>query len=617
MESLLVSTTTTTVPNSLAHKSLLPSQPFSIIPHSSIQLSNKTKVVKRSNLPSLVASLSKPPKDSGNSNNTKTKAVVDGSVASVTEVPVVSWEDLQYPPGMLGAIPKRPEVIDERRQMEYLTKILSSKVYDVAIESPLELARKLSTQLGVNLWLKRDDSQFVFSFKIRGAYNMMANLPKEALERGVICASAGNHAQGVALAAGRLRTEAVIVMPRGTPPIKIEAVQNLGGNVVLFGDSFDEAQDHARQLSQERNLTIIPPFDNEDVIIGQGTVGMEIGRQMRGPLHAIFVPVGGGGLLAGVASFYKLVFPEVKIIGVEPNDANSMASALHNDQVVKLEKVGTFADGVAVKQVGDENFRISRELIDGIVLVDKDAISASIKEMFEDTRSILEPAGALSIAGAKAYCKYNNITGVNIVAVTSGANMNFDQLGSIADGADSGNETEATFASILPEKSGSLRTFSDLVGSRNITELKYRYNSEKDAVVLYSVGVNVASQLGDVKKRIQSSPFETYDLTKNELVKDHLRYMMGGRSKVPNEVLYRFTLPERSGALLQFLDAFSPRWNISLIHYRRQGIISADVLVGLQIQESELGEFHGSAKKLGFDYVAVANNPASKLLTQV
>ncbi|TYK07356.1 threonine dehydratase biosynthetic [Cucumis melo var. makuwa] len=291
---------------------------------------------------------------------------------------------------MLGAIPKRPEVIDERRQMKYLKNILSSKVYDVAIESPLELTRKLSTQLGINLWLKRDDSQYVFSFKIRGAYNMMANLPKEALESGVICASAGNHAQGVALAAGRLRTEAVIVMPRSTPPIKIDAVRSLGGNVVLHGDTFDDAQEYAQQLRKVRNLTIIPPFDNENVIIGQGTVGMEIGRQTR--------------------------------------------------------------DGVAVKQVGDENFRISRELIDGIVLVDKDAIAAGIKDMFEDTRSILEPAGTVSITGAKAYCKYNNIKGVNIVAVRSGANMNFDQLGSIADNADSGNQTEATFATILPEK---------------------------------------------------------------------------------------------------------------------------------------------------------------------
>ncbi|KAA0025315.1 threonine dehydratase biosynthetic [Cucumis melo var. makuwa] len=355
-----------------------------------VMLFHSNQMIHKVEIPAKKPFLLKGSANSSNNNNTKTNAVVDGSIASVTGVPEVSWKDLQYPAGMLGAIPKRPEVIDERRQMKYLKNILSSKVYDVAIESPLELTRKLSTQLGINLWLKRDDSQYVFSFKIRGAYNMMANLPKEALESGVICASAGNHAQGVALAAGRLRTEAVIVMPRSTPPIKIDAVRSLGGNVVLHGDTFDDAQEYAQQLRKVRNLTIIPPFDNENVIIGQGTVGMEIGRQMR--------------------------------------------------------------DGVAVKQVGDENFRISRELIDGIVLVDKDAIAAGIKDMFEDTRSILEPAGAVSIAGAKAYCKYNNIKGVNIVAVRSGANMNFDQLGSIADNADSGNQTEATFATILPEK---------------------------------------------------------------------------------------------------------------------------------------------------------------------
>ncbi|XP_050945069.1 threonine dehydratase biosynthetic, chloroplastic-like [Cucumis melo] len=531
------------------------------------------------------------------------------------KIPAVSWKELQYPSGKLGAVPKRPEVIDEQKQMEYLKKILSSKVYDVTSESPLHFAPNLSKGLGVNIWLKREDTHPVYSFKLRGAYNMMSSLPKEELEKGVISASTGNHAQGVAFAASKLKTQSLIVMPRSTPPNKIEAVKNLGGNVVLFGDTFDDALEHAKQLSQERNLKIITPFDDEDIIVGQGTVGMEIGRQMREPLDAIFVPVGGGGLLAGVASFYKLIYPEVKIIGVEPHDANSMASALYSDQIVQVFDIGTFADGVDIKRVGDETFRISRELVDGIVLVDKNDIAAAIKEVFEDTKSMLEPAGALAVAGAKAYCKYNNIKGGNVVAITSGANMNFDQLGSIADKV----ESEATFATILPEKPGTLKsTLSHLVGSRNITEIKYRHNSEKDAVVFYSVWLSDVSELEDVKKQIESSTFETYDLTNNEVFKNHLRYMVGGRSNVPNEVFYRFTLPERPGALSQCLDALSPRWNISLIHYRRQGTISADVLVGLQVPDSDMGEFNERAKKLGFEYVAVAyDDPASKLFTYI
>ncbi|XP_038882927.1 threonine dehydratase 1 biosynthetic, chloroplastic-like [Benincasa hispida] len=425
-----------------------------------------------------------------------------------TNYTVVSWEELQYPSGELGAIPKRPEVIDDRKQMEYLTRILGSKVYDVTSESPFHFAPILSYGLGVNLWLKREDSHsgysFMlrgaynmishlpneeldkgvqkdvekeysfnirgaynmmanlpkealmekkmpkeeaekgYSFKTRGAYNMMANLPKEELDKGVIFASTGgDHAQGLALAANKLGTETVIVMPTTTPPIKVEMVKNLGGKIVLYGDTFDDALKHAKQLSQEKNLTVIPPFDHKDVIIGQGTVGMEIARQMRDPLHAIFVSVESGELLAGVASFYKLVFPDVKIIGVEARDANRMALALHKNEIVKVDDIGMFADNVGVQQVGNESFRIARELVDGIVLVDKDDISIAIKEMYEDTGSMLEPSGVVSIAGAKAYCKYNNMKGVNVVAITNGSNINFNQLGSIVHIVDAADQTEA------------------------------------------------------------------------------------------------------------------------------------------------------------------------------
>ncbi|KAL3642643.1 Threonine dehydratase biosynthetic, chloroplastic [Castilleja foliolosa] len=509
-----------------------------------------------------------------------------------------------------GAVSK-----DTMSAMEYLTNILSSKVYDVAVESPLQLATKLSGRLGVNVWLKRKDFQPVFSFKLRGAYNMMAKLPKEHLERGVICSSAGNHAQGVALSAKRLGCDAVIVMPVTTPEIKWRSVERLGATVVLVGDSYDEAQYYAKNRAEKEARTFIPPFDHPDVIIGQGTVGMEIVRQMKGPIEAIFVPVGGGGLIAGIAAYVKRVSPDVKIIGVEPFDANAMALSLQHGERVVLDQVGGFADGVAVKVVGEETFRLCKELIDGVVLVSRDAICASIKDMFEEKRSIIEPAGALALAGAEAYCKYYGLKGANVVAVTSGANMNFDRLRLVTELADVGRRREAVLATYLPEEPGSFKRFCELLGPMNITEFKYRYNSDKEkALVLYSVGLHTEEELGAVVGNLKSSQLHTINLTENDLVKDHLRYLMGSRSNVKNELFCRFVFPERPGALLMFLDAFSPRWNISLFHYRGQGETGANVLVGIQVPDFGMDEFRDRANSLGFEYEVETGNEAFQLL---
>ncbi|XP_004497587.1 threonine dehydratase biosynthetic, chloroplastic [Cicer arietinum] len=539
------------------------------------------------------------------------------SLPSPPSLRKVSPGSLQYPPGLVGAVPDRShfniEDDDVAGAMDYLTKILSSKVYDVANESPLELAEKLSQRLGVNIWLKREDMQTVFSFKIRGAYNMMAKLPKEVLQKGVICSSAGNHAQGVALSAKRLKCNAVIVMPVTTPDIKWKSVERMGATVVLIGDSYDEAQAYAKKRAKEEGRTFVPPFDHPDVIAGQGTVGMEIWRHMQRPIHAIFVPVGGGGLIAGIAAFMKRVSPQVKIIGVEPTDANGMALSLHHGERVILDQVGGFADGVAVKEIGEETFRLCKGLVDGVVLVSRDAICASIKDMFEEKRSILEPAGALALAGAEAYCKYYGIKGENVVAITSGANMNFDKLRIVTELANVGRKQEALMLTFLPEEPGSFKQFCRLVGQMNITEFKYRYTSSDKAVVLYSVGVHTPKELRQMQQRIESSMLETHNLSESDLTKDHLRYMIGGRLDIQNEVICRFTIPERPGALMKFLDTFSPRWNISLFHYRAQGESGANVLVGIQVPANEMDEFHNRANKLGYDYKVVNKDPVFQL----
>ncbi|KAK4345758.1 hypothetical protein RND71_035934 [Anisodus tanguticus] len=526
----------------------------------------------------------------------------------------VSPSSLQCEPGYL--IPNSP-VLGTGGVVgyEYLTNILSSKVYDVAYETPLQIAPKLSERLGVNVWLKREDLQPVFSFKIRGAYNMMAKLPKEQLERGVICSSAGNHAQGVALSAQRLGCNAVIAMPVTTPDIKWKSVKRLGATVVLVGDSYDEAQAYAKERAEAECRTFIPPFDHPDVIVGQGTVGMEINRQLKENIHAIFVPVGGGGLIAGIAAYLKRVAPDIKIIGVEPLDANALALSLQHGQRVMLDQVGGFADGVAVKVVGEETYRICKELIDGVVLVGRDAICASIKDMFEEKRSILEPAGALALAGAEAYCKYYDLKGENVVAITSGANMNFDRLRLVTELADVGRQREAVLATFMPEVSGSFKKYAEMVGPMNITEFKYRYNSDKErALVLYSVGLHTKLELDEMVERMKSADLQTINLTDNDLVKDHLRHLMGGRTNVHDELLCRFTFPEKPGALMKFLDAFSPRWNISLFHYRAQGDTGANVLVGIQVPQDEVAEFHGRADSLGYEYAVESLNEAFQLI---
>lgn len=526
----------------------------------------------------------------------------------------VSPSSLQCEPGYL--IPNTP-VLGSGGLIgyEYLTNILSSKVYDVAYETPLQNAPKLSERLGVKVWLKREDLQPVFSFKIRGAYNMMAKLPKEQLEKGVICSSAGNHAQGVALSAQRLGCNAVIVMPVTTPDIKWKSVKRLGATVVLVGDSYDEAQAYAKERAEAEGRTFIPPFDHPDVIIGQGTVGMEINRQLKDNIHAIFVPVGGGGLIAGIAAYLKRVAPDIKIIGVEPLDANALALSLQHGQRVMLDQVGGFADGVAVKVVGEETYRLCKELIDGVVLVGRDAICASIKDMFEEKRSILEPAGALALAGAEAYCKYYGLKDENVVAITSGANMNFDRLRLVTELADVGRQREAVLATFMPEDPGSFKKFAEMVGPMNITEFKYRYNSDKErALVLYSVGLHTKLELGEMVERMKSADLQTINLTDNDLVKDHLRHLMGGRTNVHNELLCRFTFPERPGALMKFLDAFSPRWNISLFHYRAQGDTGANVLVGIQVPQDEVNEFQEQANTLGYEYAVESLNEAFQLI---
>ncbi|WOL05006.1 threonine dehydratase biosynthetic, chloroplastic-like [Canna indica] len=538
----------------------------------------------------------------------------------------VSVSSLQYESGYLGGISEKtkppPELTDgcqngASTSMEYLTNVLSSRVYDVAIESPLQLAPKLSARLGIDLWLKREDLQPVFSFKLRGAYNMMAKLPREQLDKGVICSSAGNHAQGVALAAQKLDCDAVIVMPVTTPEIKWRSVERLGATVVLKGDSYDEAQSYAKQCGEQEGRTFVPPFDHPDVITGQGTIGMEIIRQMSSPLHAIFVPVGGGGLIAGIAAYVKRVRPEVKIIGVEPSDANAMALSLYHGQRIMLEQVGGFVDGVAVKVVGEETFRLCRELVDGVVLVSRDAICASIKDMFEEKRSILEPAGALALAGAEAYCKYYGLKGETVVAITSGANMNFDRLRLVTELADVGRKREAVMATNLPEEPGSFKKFCEMVGNMNITEFKYRYDSRKEnALVLYSVGVHTDSELAAMVHRMEHAQLKTYNLTNDDIAKDHLRYFMGGRSNVQDELLCRFIFPERPGTLMKFLDSFSPCWNISLFHYRAQGETGANVLVGIQVPKENMDEFKNHAQNLGYEYTYEMNNETYQLLMQ-
>lgn len=431
-------------------------------------------------------------------------------------------------------------------QSDYLERILKARVYDVAKETPLEFAPNLSARFNNRILLKREDMQSVFSFKLRGAYNKMAQLPPELLAQGVIAASAGNHAQGVALSASQLGTTAIIVMPVTTPQVKVNAVKMRGGEVILHGDTYDDAYAYARQLETEKNLTFIHPFDDPDVIAGQGTIAMEILRQYQKPIHAIFVAIGGGGLISGIAAYVKRLRPEIKIIGVEPVDSDAMSRSLQAGHRVRLEQVGLFADGVAVRQVGEETFRLCQQYVDEILLVDTDNTCAAIKDVFEDTRSILEPAGALAIAGAKAYIAREGIEGQTLVAIACGANMNFDRLRFVAERAELGESREAIFAVTIPEQAGSLRKFCELLGSRNLTEFSYRIADQAIAHIFIGVQIVNRADAAKLATTFAENGFKAIELTDDELTKLHLRHMVGGRSPLAhNELLYRFEFPER------------------------------------------------------------------------
>jgi len=503
---------------------------------------------------------------------------------------------------------------DNSPPSDYLERILKARVYDVAQESSLEIAPNLSARLDNTLLLKREDMQSVFSFKLRGAYNKMAQLYPDLLAKGVIAASAGNHAQGVALSASQLGTKAIIVMPVTTPMVKVNAVKMRGGEVVLYGDTYDDAYAHARQLEKEKGLTFIHPFDDPDVIAGQGTIGMEILRQYQKPIHAIFVAIGGGGLISGVAAYVKRLRPEIKIIGVEPVDSDGMRQSLQAGHRVRLEQVGLFADGVAVREVGAETFRLCQQYVDEIILVDTDDTCAAIKDVFEDTRSILEPAGALAIAGAKAYVEREGITGQTLVAIACGANMNFDRLRFVAERAELGEHREAIFAVTIPEQAGSLRKFCELLGKRNLTEFSYRIADQAIAHIFIGVQILNRTDAANLSKNFAENNFTAIELTDDELTKLHLRHMVGGRSPLADhELLYRFEFPERPGALMKFVGSMSPNWNISLFHYRNNGADYGRIVVGVQVPPLEMKEWQAFLDTLGYRYWDESQNPAYKL----
>ncbi|MFY9137896.1 threonine ammonia-lyase, biosynthetic [Zwartia sp.] len=497
---------------------------------------------------------------------------------------------------------------------DYLRRILTSKVYDVAVETPLECAQQLSQRIGNTVLLKREDTQSVFSFKLRGAYNKMAHLPKSALARGVIAASAGNHAQGVALSAKRLGCKAVIVMPTTTPGVKIDAVRALGAEVVLYGDSFTDAYGHALILEKKQQLTFVHPFDDPDVIAGQGTIGMEILRQHAEPIEAIFVAIGGGGLISGIAAYVKQIRPEIKIIGVQTIDSDAMVRSVKAGRRITLTDVGLFSDGTAVKQVGVETFRLTRELVDDYVLVDTDAICAAIKDVFQDTRSVLEPAGALALAGAKQYATEHKLKGKTLVAIACGANMNFDRLRFVAERAEVGEAREAIFAVTLPEQRGSFRAFCELVGNRNVTEFNYRISDSTSAYVFVGIQVSSLAEPDKIANNFRKHGFDTLDLTHDEMAKTHLRHMVGGRSNLAGqELLYRFEFPERPGALMRFLNSMKPEWNISLFHYRNQGADYGQILIGIQVPTGSKKAFKAFLEEVGYPYWNESENPAYKL----
>ena len=495
---------------------------------------------------------------------------------------------------------------------EYITLIDEAKVYDVASKTPLALASNLSARLGNRIFMKREDLQPVFSFKLRGAYNKLATLPQAALDAGVICSSAGNHAQGVALAAQRKDVRAVIVMPNTTPTIKIDAVRALGGDVILHGDTYDDAYAHARELEQEQGLTFIHPFNDPAVIAGQGTIGRELLGQLEEDVQAIFVPIGGGGLIAGIAAYVKGKRPDIKIIGVQPEDSAAMKESIAAGELITLDHAGIFADGVAVRRVGDETFRLCQQLVDEIVTVDTDQICAGIRDVFEDTRSIVEPAGALAIAGAKKYIAASNIQDQAFVVINCGANVNFDRLRHIAERAAVGEQREMLLGVEIPEEPGSFRKFCEAIGRRGITEFNYRYSDSRKAHIF--VGVELrhgADEHAELIENLTRLGFPLADLSDNEMAKLHVRHMVGGSvAKVENERIFRFEFPERPGALLDFLKAIGTDWNISLFHYRNHGSDYGRILAGIQVPDKESHELEAHLADLGYTYSEESDNPA-------
>lgn len=498
----------------------------------------------------------------------------------------------------------------------YIKRILDARVYDVAIESPIDDARLLSTRLDNRILLKREDLQPVFSFKIRGAYNKMINLTAEQRSKGVIAASAGNHAQGLAMAALKLGVKAIIVMPKTTPQIKIDAVKSRGAKVVLHGDTYDEASNHAHAMADEKQLSYIHPYDDPDVIAGQGTIAMEILRQHTGPLEAVFVPVGGGGLLAGVAAYIKYVRPEIKVIGVEPEDAACLKAAMDKGRRVTLPQVGLFADGVAVTTIGKETFRVIRKTVDDVVTVSTDEICAAIKDIFEDTRSIAEPAGALALAGLKKYVEVNHLQGATLLAIDSGANTNFDRLRYISERTEIGEKREMIINVTIPEKAGSFKKFCNALGKRNITEFNYRCGSESQANIF--VGLQISPHTNDREAlvvQLQNKGYPVVDLTDNEMAKLHIRHMVGGHApaQVEEELLFRFEFPERPGALLNFLNKLGQQWSISMFHYRNHGAAYGRVLIGLQASACDRKALIKCLSQLQYPFVEETDNPAYQL----
>lgn len=494
---------------------------------------------------------------------------------------------------------------------EYVEKITHAQVYDVANVTPLDVMPRLSKRLDNTILLKREDLQPVFSFKLRGAYNRMAQLSDAEKAQGVVAASAGNHAQGVALAAQKMGISALIVMPKTTPPIKVEAVRALGAEIALHGSSYDDAGAYAREVAEKQARTFIPPYDDPEVIAGQGTIAMEIMQQHPQPVHAVFIPVGGGGLIAGMSVYIKAMWPGVKVIGVEPADAACMKAALEADKRVVLDQVGLFADGTAVKQVGEEPFRICRETVDEIITVNSDALCAAIMDIFEDTRTIAEPSGALAVAGIKAYLSQHPLQSETLVAINSGANVNFDRLRHISERAEIGERREVVFAAQIDEEPGSFQQFCKAIGDRGITEFNYRYAHDRFAQVYVGVRIAGESEREQLFAELDKRDYLWVDFTDNEMAKLHVRYMVGGSApQVDDERIFRFEFPERPGALQRFLTRIGKRWNISLFHYRNHGADYGRVLVGIQVPQTDNDEFQQFLDTIGYNYWEETDNPA-------